>query len=96
MHLHIKGLIVILAGIAMLSACATSTPVNTNTTVANSNTAPAPPQELEPEYSSVIVTLPIIDALMSDEEFRNRTQSELQLTDEEIQKLYDVTRGAVL
>ncbi|HSI87674.1 MAG TPA: L,D-transpeptidase, partial [Pyrinomonadaceae bacterium] len=97
MHLHIKGLIVILAGLAMLSACATPTPVNTNTAVANTNTAtPAQPQELEPEYSSVIVTLPIIDALMSDEGFRTNTQSELQLTDEELQKLYDVTRGAVL
>jgi len=96
MHLQIKGLIVILAGLAMLSACASPTPVNTNTTVANTNTAPAQPQELEPEYSSVIVTLPIIDALMSDEEFRSRTQSELQLTDDELQKLYDVTRGAVL
>src|SRR5690606_1463781 len=96
MHLQIKGLIVILAGLAMLSACASPTPVNTNTTVANTNMAPAQPQELEPEYSSVIVTLPIIDALMSDEEFRSRTQSELQLTDDELQKLYDVTRGAVL
>jgi lipoprotein-anchoring transpeptidase ErfK/SrfK len=97
MNLHIKGLIVILAGLAMLSACAAPTPVNTNTTVANSNTStPAQPQELEPEYSSVIVTLPIVDALMSDEEFRTRAQSELQLTDEELQKLSDVTRGAVL
>ncbi len=70
-----------------------SVPANSNT---NLSTNQVVSQPTEPDYSSVIVTIPLIDALMSDETFRERARSEVQLTDEEIDKLWDATRDSTL
>ena len=72
---------------------APSTNVNVNQSAsANTNTAP----QATPDLSRVAVTLPIIDALLSDEEFKNKAKAELQISDEEIQKLTDSARDSVL
>src|SRR4029079_15199706 len=60
--------------------------VNTNTAV----------QPVAPQSANVPVTLPMMDALLSDVDFSERVKSELQLSDEEIQKLKDAGRDAVL
>lgn len=83
--------------LAIVTACTQQTMVNNNAGVANTgntnaNTAAQP----EPDYSSVIVTLPIVDALLHDEKFRNRVRSELALNDEELKSLVNTAREAVL
>ncbi len=83
--------------LAVVTACTQQTMVNNNAGVANTgntnaNTAAQP----EPDYSSVIVTLPIVDALLHDEKFRNRVRSELALNDEELKSLVNTAREAVL
>ena len=83
--------------LAIVTACTQQTMVNNNAGVANTgntnaNTAAQP----EPDYSSVIVTLPIVDALLHDDEFRNRVRSELALNDEELKSLVNTAREAVL
>ena len=60
--------------------------VNTNTAI----------QPVAPQSANVPVTLPMMDALLSDGDFSERVKSELQLSDEEIQKLKDAGRDAVL
>ena len=59
---------------------------------ANSNTAAPQP----PPAASMPVTLPLIDAMFSGESFAAELKSQLQLTDEEIQKVQDAARDAVL
>ena len=83
--------------LAIVTACTQQTMVNNNSGVANSgntntNTAAQP----GPDYNSVIVTLPIVDALLHDEEFRTNVKSELALNDEQLQSLVNTAREAVL
>ncbi|MBA2378578.1 MAG: hypothetical protein H0V76_03270, partial [Blastocatellia bacterium] len=59
-------------------------PANSNSNTASDQTTSQPP---EPDYSSVIITIPLIDAMMSDQQFRERARTEAQLTDEEMNKL---------
>jgi len=56
----------------------------TNTSVENKASTPATP-----------VTLPVLDAMFSDESFANDLKSKLQLTDEQIDKLKTASRQAV-
>jgi lipoprotein-anchoring transpeptidase ErfK/SrfK len=67
---------------------------NTNSVPsANTNTAPAAPN---PDLARVPITLPMIDALLSDDAAANDLKSQAQLTDDQLQKLRDAGRDAVL
>ncbi len=82
----------------VFTGCTTPTdvsnaPANTNANSAVDQTTSQPP---EPDYSAVIVTIPLIDAMMSDQQFRERVRTEAQLTDEEMNKLWDATRDSTL
>ena len=59
---------------------------------ANTNVSSAPSKDL----SRVPVTLPMMDALLADDESVNELRSRTQVTDEQIQKLRDAGRDAVL
>ena len=72
--------------------------VNTNTNAspsanvaANANTAP-PDRSRE----SMPVTLPVLDAMFSDESFANELRMKLQLTDEQIDRLRTISGEAVV
>lgn len=77
----------------------TNTGANTNanpqnTTVATNTNAVKPPEN--PEASrSMPVTLPVLDAMFSDEQFAADLKTKLQLSDEQIQKLKQVSGESV-
>ncbi|MEP7212358.1 MAG: L,D-transpeptidase [Acidobacteriota bacterium] len=75
------------------NAPAAQTNINANQSPANTNTAPAAPN---PALANVPLTLPMIDALLSDEAAATELKSQAQLSDEQIQKLKDAGRDAVL
>ena len=49
-----------------------------------------------PPAASMPVTLPLVDAMFTDEAFAAELKSQLQLTDEQVQKVQDAARDAVL
>lgn len=63
---------------------------NHNSNSANSNTSPKVPG------SNLSVTMPVIDAMFADETFATEAQSAVNLTDEELMKLQNAARDAVL
>jgi lipoprotein-anchoring transpeptidase ErfK/SrfK len=74
----------------------TNTNVSTNSvtnTVVNTNTAPTP--ENKQAAVSMPVTLPVLDAMFSDEQFAGELKSKLQLTDDQINKLKQASGDAV-
>lgn len=81
---------VTLAFLACLLISCTPGPPNSNVAVAP--TAPSPaastvPVATTPETASVQVTLPLLDALLSDEKFVGRLKQDLKLSDEQIDSL---------
>lgn len=73
-----------------VSAPATNTAVNTATNTVVQN---APTQNTEMAVR-MPVTLPVLDAMFSDENFANDLKMKVQLTDEQIDKLKNVSRQA--
>jgi len=71
--------------------------VNTNTAVANANTAPTnAPVENKEMAAKMPVTLPVLDAMFNaDENFAGELKSKVQLTDEQIDNLKRLSREAV-
>ena len=94
-------LTVILAAL-IAAGCAPqeNTRVEQPNTIANSSPQPAPspsaPPVAEPQVANVPFTLPLLDAMLSDDSFANDATKEIQLTDAELQKLRDISRNAVL
>ena len=93
------GFLIVAASLA-LTGC-----IDKSTNVASTQPVPspaAPPstntsgQTPSAKGANVPVTLPMIDALLSDEAFSERAKSELQLSDEDLQRLKDAGRDAVL
>src|SRR6187402_2978909 len=90
----------LIAAVFIGSSCAPPAPnaplqsVNSNVsnTASNANTSPAPP---EPPAPRADLTLPMLDALMSDEEFLTEAKNTVQLTDLEIKQLHDAAQKAV-
>ncbi|CAN5659550.1 hypothetical protein BH24ACI1_BH24ACI1_26060 [soil metagenome] len=77
----------------------TNTSVNANTAAVNTVAVPSnvsnttvPNKESE---AKMPVTLPVLDAMFSDESFAGELKSKIQLTDEEIQNLKKFSREAV-
>lgn len=67
---------------------------NSNTVVANTNTAPAPVENKE-LAARMPVTLPVLDAMFGDVNFANELKTKVQLTDEQIDNLKRLSREAV-
>lgn len=67
--------------------------LNTNTNVANA--APANTNSA-PQNAGMPVTMPLIDAMFADEAFLQEARSNLQLNDDELNKLRDAARNNVL
>ncbi len=76
----------------------TNTTVNTNSIVPAGNTSSTPIAAAPPSKESEMkmpVTLPVLDAMFTDETFASDLKSKLQLTDEQIDRLKTVSREAV-
>ena len=73
---------------------------STNTTVqTNANTgtsrAPSPPPVAEVAVNNTMFTLPLLDALLSDQDFLTEAKRKVSLTDEEVDRLRDVSHKSV-
>jgi len=70
--------------------------VNTNTAVANTNTAPVnAPVENKELAMRMPVTLPVLDAMFGEESFAGELKTKVQLTDEQIDNLRKLSRESV-
>jgi lipoprotein-anchoring transpeptidase ErfK/SrfK len=78
---------------APLSNAASSSPANT---ASNSITNQAVPESESAAAANVPITLPVVDALFSDEDFVAEVKRSIQPSDEQLDKLKNVARDAVL
>src|SRR5689334_18272839 len=89
----------ILTGILFLLAGCAPAPNNTNSVSVNPTPAPravtTPPPATTSTTASVQVTLPLLDALLSDEKFVGRLKSDLKLTDDQVAELKRVSTAEI-
>jgi lipoprotein-anchoring transpeptidase ErfK/SrfK len=76
------------------SETAVDTTVNSNTVITEASPTPQPSPTIERSASNLPVTLPVLDAMFSDENFAGELKSKLGLTDEQIEQLRTVAREA--
>ena len=93
----IRRVLMLVFTTCFLTSCA---PVPNNPTTANVNTAPpantAPSPAAEaPRESTAQITLPLLDALLTDETFVRELRSRLKLTDEQINSLKRVSNEEI-
>ena len=91
----IRRVLILTFAVCFTSSCM-SAPPNPNT--ANINTAPSPSPIASPVQAtqgSAQVTLPLLDALLTDEKFVGRLKTNLKLTDEQIDSLKRVSNEAI-
>ena len=82
--------LLILVCMACLLASCTNTPTNTNTASVQPTPSPSvspSPSPVESKTASIQITLPLLDALLTDEKFVGRLKSNLRLSDEQIESL---------
>ena len=85
--------------VCLLASCApapTNAPPNSNTTV--SSASPSPTASASPANTSTApaeITLPLLDALLTDEKFVARAKQNLKLSDEQIESLKRVSSEQV-
>lgn len=69
-----------------LAAC-TTTPSNNNSNVATTTASPSPSPSTSATESISQLTLPVLDALLTDESFAGELKSKLQVTDDQLNSL---------
>jgi hypothetical protein len=72
-----------------------NTNVNSNPVNTTVNTNSVKPPENKQATMAMPVTLPVLDAMFTDEQFAAELKSKLQLTDEQINRLKEVSGSAV-
>ena len=85
----IQRLLILTVVLSLLTACAPA-PNNSNTATVQPTPSPSAspsPSPTPTETASVQVTLPLLDALMSDEKFVSQLKSNLKLTDDQVTAL---------
>src|ERR1041385_1027930 len=84
--------------LCLLAACAPAS--NNSNSVSINNPTPSPSAAVSPspaksETGSVQVTLPLLDALLSDEKFVGQLKSNLKLTDDQVSELKRVSSASI-
>src|ERR1041384_81626 len=90
--------ILTLFSLACLLTSCTPAPNNSNTSVVTTTPSPSTspsPAATSSETASVQVTLPLLDALLSDEKFVGQLRQNLKLSDEQIDSLKRVSRAEI-
>ena len=94
----IRRLFILSWFIILLTGCAPA-PSNSNTTVSTqpsaSPTASPSPSPANNETASVEVTLPLLDALLTDEKFVARLKQDVKLSDQQIESLKTVSKADI-
>jgi len=75
-----------LLSLVAVTACEPATNSNSNTSPAASPSPSASPSA-SPSLTGTVITLPVLDALFSDEGFKSKLKSSVQLTDEQLAQL---------
>lgn len=91
----IRWVLILSFVVCLFNGCTTG-PINSNT--ANINTAPSPDSSASPAaptHSSAQITLPLLDALLTDEKFVDRLKTNLKLTNEQIDSLKRVSNEEI-
>jgi lipoprotein-anchoring transpeptidase ErfK/SrfK len=91
-HLSL-GLIVTLL-LLVAAGCVTETPTNSNSSSPSPSVSPSP-TATERSAVDVPVTLPVLDALLSDEAFRAKVKSQVALSDSEISQVQKIAADEV-
>ena len=86
-HLTLGMIVTLLLVIA--AGCVTETPTNSNSASPSPSVSPSP-SATERSAVDVPVTLPVLDALLSDEAFRAKAKSQVALSDAEIAQLQKI------
>lgn len=95
-------LVFVLVSAVFLGACEqpsqpiSQPPVANSSTNSNANSASTKPAASTSVGANLPVTMPLLDAMFADETFVADAKQAVQLTDEEVTKLEDATRNAVL
>lgn len=94
----IRRVLILSFVVCLFTSCAPA-PSNSNTT-ANVNAAPSPsatpsPSPVESKQSSAAITLPLLDALLTDEKFVSGLKSRVKLTDQQIDSLKRVSNEEI-
>ncbi len=92
----IRRVLILTFAVCLLTGC-TNAPIN-NSNTANINTGPTPAptaSPVQPSQSSARITLPLLDALLTDEKFVGQLKSNLKLTDQQVDSLKRVSNEAV-
>jgi len=91
--------LLILGVLACLFASCTTTPTNTNTASVQPTPAPSAspsPSPVESKTASVQITLPLLDALLTDEKFVSRLKTNLKLSDEQVDSLKRASSAEII
>jgi lipoprotein-anchoring transpeptidase ErfK/SrfK len=86
-HLTLGMIVTLLLVIA--AGCVTETPTNSNSASPSPSVSPSP-SATERSAVDVPVTLPVLDALLSDDAFRAKAKSQVALSDAEIAQLQKI------
>ena len=91
--------LIIFVGLFLLGGCqppsGPASPSNVNANAPSATPTPSPSPATKAQANTP-VTLPLLDALLTEDDFVNEAKTSVQLTDEQIQKLRDAARDAVL
>ena len=84
--------------LVLITGCA-PVPSNSNTTVSTTQPSPSPSVSPSPatttDTASVQITLPLLDALLTDDKFVDRVKQNLKLSDQQIEELKHVSSADV-
>src|SRR5687768_1934275 len=90
-----RRLLILAFIVFLLTSCAPA-PGNSNTTVSQASPSPtASPSPVQAPAASVHVTLPLLDALLTDEKFVGQLKSNLKLSDDQIASLKRVSSAEI-
>src|SRR5688500_19839124 len=81
--------------VCLFTSCA---PAPSNTNTANINSVPSPsatPTPQPPATAPAVITLPLLDALLTDEKFVDQLRSKLKLSNEQIDSLKRVSNEEI-
>ena len=95
----IRRLLILAFCVGLLTSCEpapTNAPANTNTTITSASPSPtASASPVSTSTASAKITLPLLDALLTDEKFVARAKQNLKLSDEQIESLKRVSSEQV-
>ena len=91
-HLSLGVIVALL--LVTAAACVTETPTNSNSPSPSPSVSPSPTASARSAVD-VPVTLPVLDALLSDEAFRAKVKSQVSLSDAEISQVQKIAADEV-